>query len=113
MIGAGAGVDADVDVGVEVVVVEGELPLVEPGDVVPPATTSAGATPTDSPTVTVGAAASAPRAGVAAPALPPVPARIAAAAPPIIDERMMIFLFEDFFFRTLLCGITTLVAESL
>ena len=111
MIGVDIGVV--VGIGVEVVVVEGELALVAPEDVVPPATIRAGATLTDSPTVTVGAAASAPRAGVAAPALPRVLARIAAAAPPIIDERMMIFLFEDFFFTTLLCGITTLEAESL
>jgi hypothetical protein len=103
------------EVGVEVVVVDVEVPPGELADVAPPTTMSAGAgaTPTDSPTVTVGAAARAFRAGDAAPASPRVPARIAAAAPPMIVERMMIFLFDDFFFRTLLWGITTLEAESL
>src|SRR5688500_6439655 len=62
-----------------------------------------GETPKDeSPRLIVGVAASAPTAEVAGLASPPRSANAAAAAPSITAERMMYFLLENFFFRTML-----------
>ena len=100
--------DPEVD---EVDVADGKVP-----DVVVPTLGAiariVGAPEDDSPSVTVGVA-SAPSAEDAGPELPPLAANAAAAAPPITAERMNSFLCEDFFFRTLLCGINTLDAASL
>lgn len=98
-----------------VAVLDDDAPLgdVERTEFVPAdgATATDGAMP-DPPTLTVGVA-SAPSAVDAGPELPPLLTNAAAAAPPIAAERMKSFLFDDFLFRTLLCGITTRETESL
>ena len=86
---------------------------VSPDDIVATGASMGVDTPSDDPLTVMVGVMSVPNVEDAGPALPPLLANIAAAAPPITAERMMAFLFEDFSLKMLVCGIITLEIESL